>query len=45
MKASDVDKEEMDLDASSPPSSAGWLRIVGAAVAIVLICAIWTFWN
>jgi hypothetical protein len=26
-------------------SSREWLRVVVAAIAIVLICAVWTFWN
>jgi hypothetical protein len=41
MKASDLDKE-----ASHPemPTAREWLRVIGAALAIVAICALWTFW-
>jgi hypothetical protein len=42
MKASDIDKEDMHPIASS---SRQWLRVVGAAIAIVLTCFVWTFWN
>jgi hypothetical protein len=42
MKASDIDKEDMHPVTSS---SRQWLRVVGAAIAIVLICFVWTFWN
>jgi hypothetical protein len=27
-----------------PPGSS-WFRIAGMAIAIVLICFVWTFWN
>jgi hypothetical protein len=44
MKASDMDKQDGHLLAPSVPASGGWLRVVGIALAILLICAIWTFW-
>jgi hypothetical protein len=44
MKASDLDGRDAHLLAPSVPPSGGWLRVVGVALAIVLICAIWTFW-
>jgi hypothetical protein len=41
MKASDIDE-----DASLPqrPTAHDWLRVVGAAIAIILVCVLWTFW-
>ncbi|HYR67128.1 MAG TPA: hypothetical protein VEP47_13400 [Reyranella sp.] len=45
MKASDIDKEDMHPVASSPPPGSSWFRIAGMAIAIVLICFVWTFWN
>jgi hypothetical protein len=42
MKASDIDKEDTHPVGSS---SREWLRVVGAAIAIVPICFVWTFWN
>jgi len=45
MKASDLDGEDVHLLAPSVPPSGGWLRVVGVALAVVLICAIWTFWS
>lgn len=39
MKASDLDREP-----SETPTARQWLRVVGAAVALVAICALWTFW-
>ena len=44
MKASDLDGQDVHLFAHSVPPSGGWLRVVGVALAVVLICAIWTFW-
>ena len=41
MKASDLDKEPPHAEM---PTTREWLRVVGAAVAIVLICALWTIW-
>jgi hypothetical protein len=41
MKASDLDKEPSH---PAMPTAREWLRVVGAAVAIVLICVLWTFW-
>lgn len=42
MKASNMDNE------GAPPTEASaareWLGVVGAALAIVLLCALWTFW-
>jgi hypothetical protein len=40
MKASDLDKEP----SPAMPTAREWLRVVGAAVALVAICALWTFW-
>ena len=42
MKASDMDNE----NAPPPyvPAAREWLGVVGAAVAIVLLSALWTFW-
>ena len=40
MKASDLDKEPP----SAMPTAREWLRVVGAAVALIAICALWTFW-
>ena len=37
MRASNLDKERS-------PTKREWLRVAGAAVAIVLICVLWTFW-
>lgn len=50
MRASDMDDEDRSLAASPPggdglPSDGYWWLIVGAAIAIVLICALWTVWN
>jgi hypothetical protein len=42
MKASDLDKEPAPAEI---PSAREWLRVVGAAIAIVLICVLWTFWS
>ncbi len=42
MKANDLDKEPTPAEI---PSAREWLRVVGAAVAIVLICVLWTFWT
>jgi hypothetical protein len=42
MKASDFDRQEASLPET--PSDREWLRVVGAGVALVLVCAIWTFW-
>ena len=44
MKASNMDKQDVHLLPPSVPASGGWLRVAGVALAIVLICAIWTFW-
>jgi hypothetical protein len=41
MKASDLDKEPPNTEM---PTTREWLRVVGAAVALVLLCALWTFW-
>ena len=42
MKASDLDKEDTHPVGSS---SREWLRVVGAAVVILLICFMWTLWG
>jgi len=41
MKVSGLDKEPA---LPQMPTSREWLRAVGAAVAVVLICVLWTFW-
>ena len=41
MKASDLDKEPPSAET---PTAREWLRVVGAAVALIAICALWTFW-
>ena len=41
MKASDLDKEPPPPEM---PTAREWLRVVGAALALVLIWALWTFW-
>ncbi len=41
MKASEFDKEPPRAEM---PTAREWLRVVGAAVALVAICALWTFW-
>ena len=41
MKASDLDKKPPPAEM---PSTREWLGVVGAALAIVAICALWTFW-
>ncbi len=41
MKASELDEQ----DGSAPlASSREWLQVVGCALAIVLLCVVWTFW-
>jgi hypothetical protein len=44
MKASDMNKQDVHLLAPSVPASGGWLRVIGIALAILLICTIWTVW-
>jgi hypothetical protein len=41
MKASDFDKEPPP---AATPTAREWLRVVGAAVALVALCALWTVW-
>ena len=41
MKASDLDKEPPP---AGMPTAREWLRVVGAAVAIIALCVLWTFW-
>jgi len=41
MKASDLENEP---PAAELPTARDWLRGVGAAIAIVGVCVIWTFW-
>jgi hypothetical protein len=41
MKASDLEKEPLPAEM---PTAREWLRAVVAAVAIIAICALWTFW-
>jgi hypothetical protein len=42
MKAPDIGRERGSLPETPPDRE--WLRVVGVAIAVVLICAIWTFW-
>ena len=42
MKVSDLDKEPPPLP--QMPTTREWLRVAGTGIAIVLICALWTFW-
>jgi hypothetical protein len=41
MKASDFDKEP---DSTPMPAAREWLRVVAAAIVIILISVVWTFW-
>ena len=41
MQASDLDKEPPSAEM---PTTREWLRVIGAALAIVAISALWTFW-
>ena len=41
MKTSDLDKERPPAEM---PTAREWLRVIGAALAIVAVCALWTFW-
>lgn len=41
MKASDLDKEPPPAEM---PTAREWLHVVGAAVAIIALCVLWTFW-
>ncbi len=42
MKASDVDEDRPPY--RQVPGAREWLRVMGAAIAILLICIVWTFW-
>jgi hypothetical protein len=42
MKASNMDND--GAPTTEAPAARVWLGVVGAAVAIVLLCALWTFW-
>jgi hypothetical protein len=44
MKATDMDTNDTSRDRPERPVDLEWLGAVGAGVAIVLICAVWTFW-
>jgi hypothetical protein len=44
MKVSDMDKQEEPLPLPAMPSTGTWLRVVGAAIALLLICFAWTVW-
>jgi hypothetical protein len=48
MKASDLEKDPVlpDDPANDPagPTAGGWLRVMGAGLAIVGVCILWTFW-
>jgi hypothetical protein len=39
MKASDLDRKD-----PGTPGAGHWLRVTGAAIGLVVICAVWTFW-
>jgi hypothetical protein len=41
MDASDLDKKP---PRAGMPTAREWLRVAGAAVALVAICALWTIW-
>jgi hypothetical protein len=45
MEATDMDTRDISRAAPETPADRDWLRVVGAGVAIVLICAVWTFWT
>jgi hypothetical protein len=45
MKVSDMDKDEASFGVPETPTAGAWLGIVGGAIAIVLVCAVWTLWN
>jgi hypothetical protein len=45
MKVSDMDKDDTSFHAPEIPTAGTWLGIVGGAIAIVLVCAVWTLWN
>jgi hypothetical protein len=40
MKTSDLDKEP---EPTLMPAAQEWLRVIAAAVAIILMCVTWTF--
>jgi hypothetical protein len=40
-----MDTHDIYRAAPEMPADRDWLRVVGAGVAIVLICAVWTFWT
>lgn len=42
MKAADMEEDRATF--AKMPTSREWLRVVGAVVAIALICALWTVW-
>jgi len=45
MKVSDMDKDDAPSSVPEMPTAGAWLGIVGGAIAIVLICAVWTLWH
>jgi len=45
MKVSDMDKDEAPFGVPETPTAGTWLGIVGGAIPIVLVCAVWTLWN
>jgi hypothetical protein len=47
MKVSDMDmdKDEAPFSVPETPTAGAWLGIVGGAIVIVLVCAVWTLWN
>ena len=45
MKVSDMDKDDTSFRAPEMPTAGEWLGVVGGAVAIVLVCAVWTLLN
>ena len=42
---SDMDKDDTSFRAPEIPTAGTWLGIVGGAITIVLVCAVWTLWN
>jgi hypothetical protein len=43
MQATDLGRKRGSLPETPPDRE--WLRVAGAAIALGLICAIWTFWS
>ena len=45
MEASDMDTDDTSFHAPEIRRPGAWLGVVGAGIAIVLICVVWTFWT